>query len=121
MDYINSDSTGSYGHYLRGKHHGKAPEARLDTAKSRLDEKLSAIEKAKKRQLYWVMAGYGFGAVMSFMYWGGNASGGMTVAMFMNLAAYHYGKLQFMPEAEIHTFNQDVAKWTREGKPLYDD
>ena len=111
MGYINLDSKGSYSHYLRGKHHGKTPEARLDTANSRLNEKLSAIEKAKKRQLYWVLAGYGFGAVMSSMYWGGNSSGGVAVAMFMNLAAYHYGKLQFMPDAETHAFNQAVARW----------
>ena len=121
MGYINLGNKESYDIYLRGEHHGKTSEARLDAANSRLDEKLSAIEKAKKHQLCWIVAGYGFGAVMSFMYWGGNSSGGIAVAMFMNLAAYHYGKLQFMPDAEIHTFNQAVAKWTREGKPLYDD
>mgnify|MGYP003639158993 CR=1 FL=1 len=119
MSYINLDNTVSYDTYLRGEHHGKTPEARLDAANSQLDEKLSAIEKAKKRQLIWIMAGYGFGAAMSFMYWGGNSSGGIVVAMFMNLAAYHYGKLQFMPDAETHAFNQAVARWTKEGSPTY--
>jgi hypothetical protein len=118
MSYINLDSTGFYGSYLRGEHHGKTAEERLDATNSILDERMSAIEKAKKRQLYWVMAGYGFGAVMSFGSWGGSAGEGMIVAMFMNLAAYHYGTLQFQPEAEIHTFNQAVAKWTREGRPI---
>lgn len=121
MGSNNLNSAGFYDIYLRGKHHGKTPEARLDAADSYLDERLDAIRNAKKRQLNWVIAGYGFGAVMSFFTWDGSSGNGMLVAMFMNLAAYHYGKLQFMPEAEIHTFNQAVAKWSSEGSPLYDD
>ena len=118
MSYINLDNTSSYDMYLRGERHGATPEARLAAASSILEEKLGAIGKAKKRQLNWVIAGYGFGAVMSFVYWGGTSGDGLAVAMFMNLAAYNYGKYQFQPEAEHYAFNQAVARWTGEGRPI---
>jgi hypothetical protein len=118
MGYINLENTGSYDTYLRGERHGTTPEARLVAASSILEERLSEIEKAKKRQLNWVMAGYGFGSVMSFLYWGGTVEGGIAVAMFMNLAAYRYGKYQFQPEAEKNAFNQAVARWTGEERPI---
>ena len=118
MGRISLDSIGAYDLYLRGKHHGKTLEERLETANSKLDERLDDIENAKKRQMNWIIAGYGFAAVMSFVFWGGSSGDGMVVALFMNLAAYHYGKLYFQPEAEIHAFNQAVAKWTSEGSPI---
>lgn len=119
MKKISLDSTGLYDIYLRGEHHGKTPEERLDTANAKLVERLDAIEKAKKRQLNWVMAGYGFGALMSFYSWGGYSGDGLVVAMFMNIAAYHYGKLMFQPDAEVHNFNLKVAKWKSEGSPSH--
>jgi hypothetical protein len=118
MGNVNSDTTESYDTYLRRERHGATPEARLAAASSILEEKLGAIEKAKKRQLNWVIAGYGFGAVMSFVYWGGTSGDGLAVAMFMNLAAYNYGKYKFQPEAEHYAFNQAVARWTGEGRPI---
>jgi hypothetical protein len=51
MGRISLDSIGAYDLYLRGKHHGKTSEERLDAANSQLDEKLSAIEEAKRRQM----------------------------------------------------------------------
>ena len=116
---ISLDSTGLYDVYLRGEHHGKTPEERLDTANVKLVERLDAIKEAKKRQLNWVIAGYGFGALMSFYSWGGYSGDGLVVAMFMNIAAYHYGKLMFQPDAEVHNFNLKVAKWKREGSPSH--
>jgi hypothetical protein len=114
MERISLDSIGAYDLYLRGQHHGKTSKERLETANAKLDGRLRAIEQAKKRQMNWIIAGYGFAAVMSFYSWGNTSGEGMAVALFMNIAAYQYGKLQFQPEAELHAFNQAVDTMQRE-------
>ena len=107
----------SYDLYLRGQHHGKTAEKRLNTANMMLENRINEIKKAQKRQSYFIFAAYLLGGLLSFDYMGGSSVIGIGIAFFMNLAAYHYGRYQFMPEAEMYNFNNSVARWESEGKP----
>lgn len=103
-----------YSFILRSKKNGEDSSDRRDVAERELNERLAAIKRKKEHQLYWVIAGYVLGLVADNM-----LGVGLFVAVFMNLAAFHYGKYCYYDSHEMAAFSKAIREWEAEGKPSY--
>ena len=116
-------STEDYSAILRMRSSGELAEEREDKASLVFMEKLSAIEKRKGRQLLWVIAGYAFPSlVLNFtnLYDPTDLSYSIVISLlFMNVAAFQWGKYEFFAAAEARDYEFDLAAWEKEGKPSY--
>ena len=116
-------STEDYSAILRMRSSGELAEEREDKASLVFMDKLSAIEKRKNRQLLWVIAGYAVpGLVLNFinLYDSTDIISSMTISLlFMNVAAFQWGKYEFFAAAEARDYEFSLAAWEKEGKPSY--
>jgi len=124
MYRLHFSRTEDYGIILRMEQFGKSAEERGDKALSIHLDKLSAIKERQGRQLVWVLAGY---VVPGLAFTLAKALGDETAytssilisMLFMNVAAFQYGKYQFFSAAEGRDYEASLAKWEREGKTHY--
>ena len=114
-------STEDYSAILRMRSSGELAEEREDKASLVFMDKLSAIEKRKDRQLLWVIAGYAVPSlVLNFtnLYDSTDIISSMTISLlFMNVAAFQWGKYEFFAAAEARDYEFSLAAWEKEGKP----
>jgi len=117
-------STEDYSAILRMRSSGELAEEREDKASLVFMDKLSAIAKRKDRQLLWVIAGY---VVSGLAFILAKALGDETAytssilisLLFMNVAAFQWGKYEFFAAAEARDYEFSLAAWEKEGKPSY--
>lgn len=99
------DDTKRYSMFLEGTHYGKTQDERLRTATEKFNTRCNEIEKAKERQMKWLIAIHLFALVSLFAPYSG-----VIAAFLMNIAAYNYGKFHFMHDAETLAYKDAVEK-----------
>ena len=116
-------STEDYSAILHMRSSGELAEERENKALLVFMDKLSAINKGKDRQLLWVIAGYAVpGLVLSLTNLNDPTeffSSIIIPLLFMNVAAFQWGKYEFFSAAEARDYEFSLAAWQKEGKPSY--
>ena len=108
MKEFNFDDTENYNLRFDSLLRNHSEESALEELKLFHYSKISELGYKKKRQMNWVLGGYGVafvGALVIAVWpdWGWTI--GFYIAFFMNMAAYNYGKYKFFESAECSAFD----------------